>query len=296
MTLTITEPGTTDGQQPNLAARVQGTATGYEEWLYQRCGIITASVVGQLITPKTVKPASNDYSRALTMHLTAERITGFVEPTFTSSDMERGNLDEPYARAAYSSTARTLLEVGFMVRDFGGYRIGYSPDGLVGDDGLIEIKSRKQKIHQAVERASTNSRPSPTERVGSRSWRDSRQVIAAVADLDPQRRRLSGEPRLELARFGRVLDRVRHQFARHEHCVPPERAIGSVAEQMAQREPRSVGRRRSVLEIENQIGGRHARGVPTPVQMSRPAECWLGQAAHACPAGSTVETGVRGER
>jgi len=34
-----------------------------------------------------------------------------------------------------------------MVKDFGKYKIGYSPDGLVGDDGLIEIKSRAQKKH-----------------------------------------------------------------------------------------------------------------------------------------------------
>ena len=88
-------------------------------------------------------------------------------------------------------------------------------------------------------------------------------MLAAVADLDPERRRFFGEPRVELARFGRVLDRVRHQFARHEHCVAPERSVGGTTEQMTQREPRSVGRGRSVLEIENEIRRRHDRGVPT---------------------------------
>lgn len=119
---------------------------GSEEWLYQRCGIITASVVGQLITPKTVKPASNDYSRGLTMHLAAERATGFVEPVFSSAAVERGTLDEPYAREMYDTHHAPVTEVGFMVRQFDNFRIGYSPDGLVGDDGLIEIKSRNQKI------------------------------------------------------------------------------------------------------------------------------------------------------
>ena len=144
MTITETEP-TTAGQQPNLRVfkeLVQGT----EEWLYQRCGIITASVVGQLITPKTIKPAANDYSRALTMHLAAERITGWVEPVRPNAAMERGTLDEPYARDAYSANYAPAKEIGFMDRDFGWGRIGYSPDGLVGDDGLIEIKSRNQKI------------------------------------------------------------------------------------------------------------------------------------------------------
>ena len=123
---------------------------GSDEWLAARCGIVTASVVGQLITPKTVKPASNDYSRALTAHLAAERITGYVEPVYVNADMERGTLDEPYARELYSEHYAEATEVGFMVRDDFGFKIGYSPDGLVGDDGLIEIKSRKQKKHLAT--------------------------------------------------------------------------------------------------------------------------------------------------
>ena len=140
MTITTTEPGLTVFNDLE-----QGT----DEWLAARCGIVTASVVGQLITPKTVKPATNDYSRALTMTLAAERITGHVEPIHPNADMERGTLDEPYARDLYSDHYAPAVEVGFMVRDFG-YKIGYSPDGLVGDDGLIEIKSRRQKKHLAT--------------------------------------------------------------------------------------------------------------------------------------------------
>ena len=122
-----------------------------EEWYKQRCGIVTASVVGTLITPKTLKVAANDTSRNLTAQLVAERITGYVEPSFTSSDMERGNLDEPYARDAYAEKYSTpVQQVGFMVREENGYKLGYSPDGLVGDDGLIEIKSRQQKIQLAT--------------------------------------------------------------------------------------------------------------------------------------------------
>lgn len=137
MSTTITEPSLTVFDDLE-----QGT----DEWLAARCGIITASVVGQLITPKTVKPAANDYSRALTMTLAAERITGHVEPIFANAAMERGTLDEPYARELYSEHYAPTTEVGFMVRDDFGFQIGYSPDGLVGDDGLIEIKSRNQKI------------------------------------------------------------------------------------------------------------------------------------------------------
>lgn len=122
---------------------------GSDEWLEARRGIVTASVVGQLITPKTIKPASNDYSRALTTLLVAERITGWSEPVYVSHDMLRGSLDEPVARGIYAEHYASVIEVGFMVRDDWGYRIGYSPDGLVGDDGLVEIKSRRPKAHLA---------------------------------------------------------------------------------------------------------------------------------------------------
>lgn len=124
---------------------------GSDEWLAHRCGIITASVIGQLITSKTIKPAQNDYSRALTTSLVAERITGRVEPIHVNDAMMRGNLDEPYARDAYAThTGAKVTEVGFMVREHNGARVGYSPDGLVNADGLIEIKSRAPKKQLAT--------------------------------------------------------------------------------------------------------------------------------------------------
>jgi hypothetical protein len=123
---------------------------GSDEWHAVRRGIITASVVGQLITPKTIKPATNDTSRGLTATLVAERITGFTEPMQMNADMERGTLDEPFARDLYSEHFAPATEVGFMVRDDWGFPIGYSPDGLIGEDGLIEIKSRRQKKHLAT--------------------------------------------------------------------------------------------------------------------------------------------------
>ncbi|WP_258066719.1 lambda exonuclease family protein [Arthrobacter sp. GMC3] len=118
---------------------------GSPEWLDARAGIVTASVVHLLLTA-ALKVADNKTSQGLTATLAAERITGHVEPMATSRDMERGTLDEPYARDEYSKRHAPAVELGFMVRDFGAYKIGYSPDGLVGDNGLIEIKSRKQRI------------------------------------------------------------------------------------------------------------------------------------------------------
>lgn len=132
--------------KPNLQV-FNDVEQGTDRWHELRRGIVTASVVDLLITTKTLKPAANDTSRSLTAHLAAERITGYTEPTFVSADMERGNFDEPFARDLYSETYAPVTQTGFMIRDDWGFKIGYSPDGLVGDDGLIEIKSRRQKIH-----------------------------------------------------------------------------------------------------------------------------------------------------
>lgn len=165
---------------------------GSDEWLEARRGIVTASVVGQLVNvgapeavtipcptckapaggpclsaarkvptpiktiheartaeaanlPPVYRPADSDTSRGLTAVLTAERITGYTDPTWVSSDMWRGIEDEPRAREAYSSRYAEAVECGLMVEDKWGFPVGYSPDGLVGDDGLIECKSRRQK-------------------------------------------------------------------------------------------------------------------------------------------------------
>lgn len=123
---------------------------GSDEWFEQRRGMVTASVVGRLITPKTVKPAANPDSRSLTTLLAAERITGWSEPSYVNDDMLRGIEDEPRARDKYAEHYAPVAEAGFMVEDKWGFRIGYSPDGLVGDDGLIEVKSRRAKTQLAT--------------------------------------------------------------------------------------------------------------------------------------------------
>jgi hypothetical protein len=123
---------------------------GTDEWLQARCGIVTASVIGQLITPKTVTLAKNGTAESKLVELSAERITGRVEVTFPTRDMQRGNLLEPFARDLYSERFEPVHEVGFMRLDTDMYTLGYSPDGLVGDLGLIEIKSPRPKIHLAT--------------------------------------------------------------------------------------------------------------------------------------------------
>ncbi len=118
-----------------------------DEWHELRRGILTSSRAGQFVTPKTLQVASNENTRATTYQIAAERINDWVEPEYLSWDMQRGHFDEPDARDLYSKTFAEVTEVGFITRDDWGFTFGFSPDGLVGDDGLIEIKSRIPKHH-----------------------------------------------------------------------------------------------------------------------------------------------------
>jgi hypothetical protein len=130
---------------------------GSDEWRAMRCGLLTASEMRLILTP-TLKTASNDKERAHVFEIAAQRITGYTEPQYISDDMLRGHDDEILARARYAEHFAPVAECGFVTRDMGGFLIGYSPDGLVGDDGLIECKSRRQKYH--VETIMANSIPS----------------------------------------------------------------------------------------------------------------------------------------
>ena len=118
---------------------------GSTEWHALRCGLITGSEIKLLLTP-TLKRANNDRSRAHVWELAAQRITRYVEPSYVGDDMLRGHEDEFYARQLYSERIAKVEEVGFVTNDSFGFTIGCSPDGIVGSDGLIECKSRRQKF------------------------------------------------------------------------------------------------------------------------------------------------------
>ena len=118
---------------------------GSDEWLAARCGILTASEMKLIVTP-TLKPANNEKERAHLYELLAQRVTGYVEPHYINDDMLRGHEDEVSAKIVYGERYAPVEDVGFITNDEWGFIIGYSPDGLVGDDGLIECKSRRQKF------------------------------------------------------------------------------------------------------------------------------------------------------
>lgn len=128
-----------------------------DEWHRLRCGVITASIMKNLVKKKTDKKTGavewsvpdEDKLRAYLFEIAAERISGVSDGTFQSFDMMRGVRDEADAFNLYSEKYQPLRTCGFIVNTMHGVTIGYSPDGLtaLNDDGQIECKSRKQKFH-----------------------------------------------------------------------------------------------------------------------------------------------------
>lgn len=117
---------------------------GSDEWFKLRLGILTASEVSRIITP-TFKIAQNDKMRTHVYELAAQRISQYIEPTYIGDAMLRGHADEVEARMIYSREIEPVREMGFVTNNKWGFTLGYSPDGLVGDHGGIEVKSRAQK-------------------------------------------------------------------------------------------------------------------------------------------------------
>jgi putative phage-type endonuclease len=105
------------------------------EWFAKRAGLITGSRVKAIAAGTSSQTAKN-----LMATLRWERRNGICAPTYVNDDMERGTALEDDARVAYEMDRLCVVEqVGFVVHpdhDF----IGVSPDGLVGDDGMVEIK------------------------------------------------------------------------------------------------------------------------------------------------------------
>lgn len=118
---------------------------GSPEWFALRLGKVTASRVADIVA-KTKSGYSA--SRANYMaQLVAERLTGTVAESYTNAAMQHGTETEPEARAAYEFyQGVTVQEVAFVTHPSID-QSGCSPDGLVGDDGLVEIKCPQTAGH-----------------------------------------------------------------------------------------------------------------------------------------------------
>lgn len=117
---------------------------GSSEWKWLRMGLPTCSQFHRIVTA-TGKKSSQwmDYISELVSEQSSE-----YPPNFMGSEaMERGRMMEPRARAAYEIiTGNETTDCGFVYRDET-KQIGGSPDALVGDDGILEIKCPGAKNH-----------------------------------------------------------------------------------------------------------------------------------------------------
>lgn len=118
---------------------------GSPEWHAMRLGKVTASRVADVIAKTKSGYAA---SRANYMaQLIAERLTGTPAETYTNAAMQHGTETEPEARAAYEFyQGATVEEVAFVAHPKID-QAGCSPDGLVGSEGLVEIKCPNTATH-----------------------------------------------------------------------------------------------------------------------------------------------------
>ncbi len=122
---------------------------GSPEWLASRLGRPSASMFGRLVTGSG-KPSGS--AESYINEMIAERLTGRSKPFFTNEHMERGNFLEPEARQAYEFiTDFEVVETGFILDD--SQEFGCSPDGLVANDGGLEIKCPSDSVHVSYLRA-----------------------------------------------------------------------------------------------------------------------------------------------
>lgn len=118
---------------------------GSEEWFAARCGRVTASRIADVVA-KT-KSGWGTGRKNYMAQLVAERLTGTVADSYTNAAMQHGIDTEPQARAAYEFERDVeVVEVGSVDHPTIPMTSA-SPDGLVGDDGLIEIKCPNTATH-----------------------------------------------------------------------------------------------------------------------------------------------------
>ena len=115
------------------------------EWFAARMGKVTASRVADVMAATKSGPSAS--RKNYMMELLCQRLTGQSEEGFTSAAMQRGTDLEPIARSAYEVEAGVMVaETGLMPHP-SGIAFGASPDGLVGADGLVEIKCPNTATH-----------------------------------------------------------------------------------------------------------------------------------------------------
>lgn len=127
---------------------------GSPEWREARCGLVTASRCFEMMA----RTQAGDYTAARRNYrseLICEILTGQPVEQYVTREMRWGADQEQFARAAYELERDVLVETCGLVQHPDIARFGCSPDGLVGDDGLVQIKCPTTATHLSWIRAGT---------------------------------------------------------------------------------------------------------------------------------------------
>lgn len=178
---------------------------GSEEWLKARCGVVTASRFNDVLASIKSGEAAARYNYKA--EIIAERLTGAPAESYTNAAMQWGTDHESEARSVYEAvTGQPVTEVGLIKID--GLEAGASPDGLVGEDGLVEIKCPNTATHILTRLNPTTAMKKHYAQIQGQLWATNRKWCDLV----------SYDPRLDdrLAYFVQRIERDEEYIAKLE--------------------------------------------------------------------------------
>lgn len=132
---------TTFTTEDRIAAVQQGTT----EWHQLRLGKVTASRVADILAKTKTGPSASRQNYLIELAL--QRTTGIIQESYSNAAMEWGTQTEPQARVAYEVNTHNFVDQIAFIDHPSIAGFGCSPDGLVGNMGLIEIKCPNSPIH-----------------------------------------------------------------------------------------------------------------------------------------------------
>ena len=118
---------------------------GSPEWFQMRLGKVTASRVADILAKTKTGPSASRQNYLI--ELAIQRTTGIIQESYSNSAMEWGTQTEPQARVAYEVRTNNFVDQLAFVDHPSIEWFGCSPDGLVSDRGLLEIKCPNSATH-----------------------------------------------------------------------------------------------------------------------------------------------------
>jgi putative phage-type endonuclease len=120
---------------------------GTDEWKAARLGHVSASTVADVMSKGKTAGSESETRKNYRLKIAAQRLTGDSGDGYTNAAMEWGTEQEPFARMAYEAARNVMVDkTGFWLHSTIPW-VGVSPDGLVNDDGLVEIKCPNTTTH-----------------------------------------------------------------------------------------------------------------------------------------------------